>query len=64
VYLAHASEGFPVQLAVNVTTFLAGFAVDRFERLARTDDPMTEEMRVFTRGRSQAEVAGELLKGE
>jgi hypothetical protein len=47
---------------VNVTTFLAGFAVDRFEALARSDDPMTEDMRVFTPGRSQAEVARELLK--
>jgi hypothetical protein len=62
VYLAHGSEGYPLQLPVNVTTFLEGFAVDRFEALARSDDPMTEEMRVFTPGRSQAEVARELLK--
>jgi hypothetical protein len=60
VYLAHGSEGFPVLLPVNVTTLLAGIAVDRFEELARPDDPMTEELRVFTPGRSQAEVAREL----
>lgn len=62
VYLGHASEGFPVQLPVNVTTFLSGFALDRFEALAHPDDPMTEEMRIFTPGRSQAEVSRELLK--
>ncbi len=63
VYLGHASEGFPVQLPVNVTTFLAGLAVDRFEKLARSNDPMTDELRVFTPARSQAEIAREWNKG-
>jgi hypothetical protein len=51
-----------VELPVDVTTFLAEYARDEFAELARPDDPMTERMRVFTPGRSQAEVARELLK--
>jgi hypothetical protein len=49
-------------LRTDITGFLAGYATDRFEALVQPDDPFTEEMRVFTPGRSQAEVAKALLK--
>jgi len=62
VFLGHGSEGHPVQLRTNATEFLAGYAMDEFEALARPEDPFTEEDRVFTPGRSQAEVAKELLR--
>jgi hypothetical protein len=62
VILAHGSESHPVQLRTQITGFLVGYATDRFEALVRPEEPFTAEERVFTPGRSQAEVAKELLK--
>jgi len=62
VFLGHGHESHPVQLRTDITGFLAGYATDKFPELAQPDDPMSEAMQVFTPGRSQAEIAGELLK--
>ena len=62
VFLAHGSESHPVQLPKGVTGFLTGFATDRFEVLARPEEPFTAEERIFTPGRSPAEVYKELRK--
>ena len=51
-----------MQLRKDITSFLDGYAMDRFEELARPEEPFTQAERVFTPGRSQAEVARELLK--
>lgn len=62
VFVGHGHESHPVQLQTDITGFLAGYAMDKFEALTNPDDPITEEQRVFTPGRSQAEVAQALLK--
>jgi hypothetical protein len=63
VYLGHGHEARPLQFRTEITGFLVGYASDRFEALVQPDEPFTDKMRVFTPGRSQAEVAAELLKG-
>ncbi len=48
VYLGHGSEEHPLQYRMTITSFLAGYAVDRFPELVPGGDAMTDEMRVFT----------------
>lgn len=63
VFLGHGHEDQPLQFRTDITGFLAGYATDKFKELARPEEPFTEEEQVFTPGRSQAEVASELVKG-
>jgi hypothetical protein len=57
VYLEHGYDSRPIELKTDITGFLAGYATDGFEQLVQPSQPMTEEMRVFTPGRNQSEVA-------
>ncbi|HEX4611865.1 MAG TPA: SMI1/KNR4 family protein [Urbifossiella sp.] len=62
VFLGHGSESHPIELRTDITGFLAGYAMDQFEQLVQPGNPVTEEMRVFTPGRNQGEVARALFQ--
>ncbi|HYH68605.1 MAG TPA: SMI1/KNR4 family protein [Urbifossiella sp.] len=57
VVLEHGYDSRPLELTTDITGFLAGYATDKFAQLVQPGQPMTEEMRVFTPGRNQGEVA-------
>jgi hypothetical protein len=63
VYVGHGHASHPLQFQTDITGFLVGYATDRLEALVQPDDPMTEAMRVFTPGRSQADDGGLAAKG-
>lgn len=57
VYIGHGCADQPIQFRTDITGFLVGYAIDKFDVLVQPEDPMTEAMRVFTPGPSQAEDA-------
>jgi hypothetical protein len=57
VFLGHGQASHPFRFQADITSFLVGYATDEFEALVQPEQPMTEAMRVFTPGRSQAEDA-------
>lgn len=61
IFLGHGYEEQPIQFRTDITGFLAGYATDRFKQLAQPGEPFTDDMRTFTSGRNQAEVARERL---
>ena len=62
VVLFHGYASQPQLFRTDITGFLAGYATDRFDELAQPDDPVTEAVRVFIPGRTQAEVSRRLLE--
>jgi hypothetical protein len=62
IFLGRGSASHPIQFKVGIVDFLLGYAKDQFSTLVQPDNPMTEEMRIFTPGRNQNEIARKLVK--